>query len=376
MAMGAGFPKGLRVLVIDEGLSSSLVEAQLRQPDLAYAVTTCSTSTEALAYSRSGGAAFDVVLAESKLVAVDEVTGRAFIDAFEETPVVLMSEGGDSGDVMRAVKLGAVDFLDKPLSLLKLKNIWQHSVRKMMQRANGQGGHGGGGGYASPAPAPSAAQLQLHSSPSKWSLGPDCPGTPSGDSDRAEAFSAGSLLQSELCADVSQSDVTARASADLDRSSFDRSSFDSDQASKRQARAPLSFKPSSFGPLVPVPPVSQWPRLGSGCVWGTPVGGPMAPPMPGAAPPASAPAAGGFAWAPLPPARTASPELKPGCGSGMMASPGGAEPLSIPEGFLSPDAMKQSGCGPIGLRLKKSESLLQLINTTLTSVDEATPMCC
>jgi CheY-like chemotaxis protein len=72
--------------------------------------------------------------AQSKLVAADEVTGRAFVDAFEDTPVVLMSEGGKTEDVMRAVRLGAVDYLDKPLSLLKLKNIWQHSVRKMMQR--------------------------------------------------------------------------------------------------------------------------------------------------------------------------------------------------------------------------------------------------
>ena len=58
---------------------------------------------------------------QARLVAVDEGTGRAFIDAFEETPVVLMSECSTTGDVLRAVKLGAVDWLDKPLSLLKLK---------------------------------------------------------------------------------------------------------------------------------------------------------------------------------------------------------------------------------------------------------------
>lgn len=73
---------------------------------------------------------------QSKLVAADEVTGRAFVDAFEQVPVVLMSEGGVTDDVMRAVRLGAVDFLDKPLSVLKLKNIWQHSVRKLMQRTS------------------------------------------------------------------------------------------------------------------------------------------------------------------------------------------------------------------------------------------------
>lgn len=68
---------------------------------------------------------------QARIVAVDETSGRAFIDSLEDTPVILMSEGSTTGDVLRAVKLGAVDWLDKPLSVLKLKNIWQHSVRKV-----------------------------------------------------------------------------------------------------------------------------------------------------------------------------------------------------------------------------------------------------
>jgi hypothetical protein len=35
-------------------------------------------------------------------------------------------------DVMAGISLGAVDFLAKPVSQLKLRNIWQHTVRKMM----------------------------------------------------------------------------------------------------------------------------------------------------------------------------------------------------------------------------------------------------
>ena len=64
-------------------------------------------------------------------MAGDEAAGRSFIDSFEDTPVILMSECSTTGDVLRAVKLGAVDWLDKPLSVLKLRNIWQHSVRKV-----------------------------------------------------------------------------------------------------------------------------------------------------------------------------------------------------------------------------------------------------
>lgn len=72
------------------------------------------------------------------MVAPDEAVGRSFVDSFEDTPVVLMAEGASTADVMRAVKLGAVDFLEKPLSLLKLKNIWQHSVRQVRGRASGR----------------------------------------------------------------------------------------------------------------------------------------------------------------------------------------------------------------------------------------------
>ncbi len=68
---------------------------------------------------------------QAKVVAGDEAVGRSFVDAFEDTPVVLMAAAAGHADVLRAVKMGAVDFLDKPLSLLKLKNIWQHSVRKV-----------------------------------------------------------------------------------------------------------------------------------------------------------------------------------------------------------------------------------------------------
>ncbi|KAI7840077.1 hypothetical protein COHA_006207 [Chlorella ohadii] len=128
---------GLRVLLVDEEPSQAAIAAQLESRDLQYSVCCVKTAAEALGLSRSGGHAFDVVLAEAKVVAGDEAVGRSFVDAFEDTPVVLMAAAAGHADVLRAVKMGAVDFLDKPLSLLKLKNIWQHSVRKMMLKAAG-----------------------------------------------------------------------------------------------------------------------------------------------------------------------------------------------------------------------------------------------
>lgn len=46
-------------------------------------------------------------------------------------PLILMSESEAPGDVLQGIKLGAVDFLKRPLSPLKLRNIWQHAVRRV-----------------------------------------------------------------------------------------------------------------------------------------------------------------------------------------------------------------------------------------------------
>ncbi len=46
-------------------------------------------------------------------------------------PLVLMSDSGSTGEVMKGIELGAVDYLEKPVSPLKLRNIWQHVVRKV-----------------------------------------------------------------------------------------------------------------------------------------------------------------------------------------------------------------------------------------------------
>ena len=46
-------------------------------------------------------------------------------------PLVLTSATGGAGEVMKGIELGAVDYLEKPVSLPKLRNIWQHVVRKV-----------------------------------------------------------------------------------------------------------------------------------------------------------------------------------------------------------------------------------------------------
>lgn len=57
----------------------------------------------------------------------------AFVTAVNGLPLVLMSEGGSANEVWKSIELGAVEYLEKPLSQLKLRNIWQHVVRKVCQ---------------------------------------------------------------------------------------------------------------------------------------------------------------------------------------------------------------------------------------------------
>ena len=46
-------------------------------------------------------------------------------------PLVLMSSSSGPDEVMKGIESGAVDFLETPVSQLKLRNIWQHVVRKV-----------------------------------------------------------------------------------------------------------------------------------------------------------------------------------------------------------------------------------------------------
>lgn len=46
-------------------------------------------------------------------------------------PVVVMSGSGAAGEAMQFIEKGALDYLERPVSLPKLRNIWQHVVRKV-----------------------------------------------------------------------------------------------------------------------------------------------------------------------------------------------------------------------------------------------------
>jgi len=119
-------------------------------------VTSCSTAPEARKWLSSE--AFDVVLADQAAVhnaaqqpqaaapaAAAEAGERLdLVELSRQLPCVLMGDDPSATDVMAGIQAGAVDFLSKPLCTLKLRNIWQHTVRKV-RAARPSPGVGGGG---------------------------------------------------------------------------------------------------------------------------------------------------------------------------------------------------------------------------------------
>ncbi|KAL4437156.1 hypothetical protein ABPG75_004295 [Micractinium tetrahymenae] len=391
MAGSQSFPKGLRVLLV-AGEDRCALAAQLQCPELAYAVTSVSFSAEALGLCRGGVAAFDVVLAEARMVAPDEAVGRSFVDSFEDTPVVLMAESATTQDIMRSVKLGAVDFLDKPLSLLKLKNIWQHSVRKMMLKAAGPRRSAPASVCVSVTVAPVAMSAPAGLPPSPWaaalaaaakpaappaapgaaatpalasaaSLGPESPGTPSASADLPETYSM------SLCSSGADSGAPSMR-ASLDCGAGSESFVEALNSAIAGGAAPLP-RPTSFtslpsAPVAPAAPTApaHWPPLGPGCVWGTPANGPVPPPLPGAP----------NAWGSLQP--PAPVLIKSSAPAPVVPAPPAPVPASSPDALAPPEdflladllAPRPSAAGgPLGLKLRKSPSLLNMINSALTS---------
>lgn len=73
---------------------------------------------------------------QATLVSKDSKDGQLLLEAAGNLPLVLISSPGTTTEcVWRGIEVGAADVLERPLSLLKLQNIWQHVVRKVIAPA-------------------------------------------------------------------------------------------------------------------------------------------------------------------------------------------------------------------------------------------------
>lgn len=121
------FPKGLRVLVLDED-SEAAAEIKSRLEGFEYVVSTFSNETEALAVLANETNSFHVALVE--VSTGNSCGGFRFLQTACNIPTVMMSNRSCLSTTMKCIALGASEFLQKPISEDKLKNIWQHVVHK------------------------------------------------------------------------------------------------------------------------------------------------------------------------------------------------------------------------------------------------------
>ncbi|KAA8522095.1 hypothetical protein F0562_012591 [Nyssa sinensis] len=147
------FPKGLRVLLLEED-SNSAAELRSKLEEMDYIVSTFCNETEALSAISNNSAGYHVAIVE------DNSHGRfKFLETTKDLPTIMTSNIQCLSTMMKCIAgktsnlsfhrtynidvyvikimLGAVEFLLKPLSEDKLRNIWQHVVHKAFNTGKG-----------------------------------------------------------------------------------------------------------------------------------------------------------------------------------------------------------------------------------------------
>ncbi|CAK8539555.1 unnamed protein product [Lathyrus sativus] len=121
------FPKGLRVLLL-EGDNNSASEIKTKLESMDYNVSIFYDENEALSAISTSPKGFHVAVVEVSTSCPDG--GFKFLENAKDLPTIMTSNTHCLNTMMKCIALGAVEFLTKPLSEDKLKNIWQHVVHK------------------------------------------------------------------------------------------------------------------------------------------------------------------------------------------------------------------------------------------------------
>ncbi|CAN4099758.1 unnamed protein product [Withania somnifera] len=121
------FPKGLGVLLLDKD-SNSASDMRSRLEEMDYIVYTFCNENEALSAISSKSEVFHVAIVEVSSGNSDG--GLKFLESAKDLPTIMVSNIHSISTMMKCIALGAVEFLQKPISDDKLRNIWQHVVHK------------------------------------------------------------------------------------------------------------------------------------------------------------------------------------------------------------------------------------------------------
>ncbi|KAK7263337.1 hypothetical protein RJT34_30925 [Clitoria ternatea] len=121
------FPKGLKVLLL-EGDTNSAAEIRAKLEAMDYNVSIFYDENEALAAISNRPESFHIAVVEVSLSRSQG--GLKFLENANDLPTIMTSNDHCLNTIMKCIALGAVEFLSKPLSEDKLRNIWQHVVHK------------------------------------------------------------------------------------------------------------------------------------------------------------------------------------------------------------------------------------------------------
>lgn len=320
--------------------------------------TVCSSCGEAIESLDTSCSTYDVVLAEVRaarcacmqvdlpasshrttihtpaqakmLVEGDEaVTLR---ERMAHLPLVLMSEDNNEHRVLSGIKLGACDFLDKPLSSLKLKNIWQHVVRKMMEHHDEDHDEC----LALDEACFRAASLKGMHSKSEASL--QAPKTPSPVTSNADLFSMVTSHHSKVSADTAGESATSEATREETSKRVLRSA-----RRRSTGSVPVGYQPPMVmvpHGMIPTPSGMVMVPQPTKCYYPAPMSSSASMPCMG--------------FMPTPVLSTSPADILP---EGLFAPTATYLPPAEPDLTISVDK-----AGPIGLTLRKSASLLSLLN--------------
>ncbi|KAJ7557015.1 hypothetical protein O6H91_05G108700 [Diphasiastrum complanatum] len=127
------FPRGLQVLLVGKDIAHNN-DVRFSLERCHYIVTTLGRDEDAIAALENFEISFHLVLVEA--TQDDELDGFKILKAAGNVPTIMMTATDDMTIIMQGIALGAVDFLQKPVTKEKLRNIWQHVVRKALNSGN------------------------------------------------------------------------------------------------------------------------------------------------------------------------------------------------------------------------------------------------
>lgn len=123
------FPKGLHVMVVDRDLDV-IEDVKRKLVSCGYLVTSYSRGEEALQELEDKSKIFHVVVVDATRNATFD--GFKIVAAAKHLTTIMMASTENMNIMMQGIAAGASEFLQKPLSEERLKNIWQHVVRKAL----------------------------------------------------------------------------------------------------------------------------------------------------------------------------------------------------------------------------------------------------